>query len=216
MWDKLKEQFNLLKLEKKKLYLITSSEKFISKDDFLDAIASALQGGVDIIQLREKCIPDNVIVEMGHKIRTLCDEFGATFIINDRADIAKIVQADGVHLGSEDISVSDARDVLGENAIIGKTTHTPEEVEKAIKDGADYITLGPISFNPKNTDTIDFSIVEWAQDNTKIPMFITGDINLNNVLELTNNGINKIAVTDPIMYAKIPEQTARNFLKYLP
>ena len=216
MWDKLKEQFNLLKLEKKKLYLITSSEKFISKDDFLDAIASALQGGVDIIQLREKCIPDNVIVEMGHKIRTLCDEFGATFIVNDRADIAKIVQADGVHLGSEDISVSDARDVLGENAIIGKTTHTPEEVEKAIKDGADYITLGPISFNPKNTNTIDFSIVEWAQDNTKIPMFITGDINLNNVLELTNNGINKIAVTDPIMYAKIPEQTARNFLKYLP
>ena len=216
MWDKLKEQFNLLKLEKKKLYLITSSEKFISKDDFLDAIASALQGGVDIIQLREKCIPDNVVVEMGHKIRTLCDEFGATFIVNDRADIAKIVQADGVHLGSEDISVSDARDVLGENAIIGKTTHTPEEVEKAIKDGADYITLGPISFNPKNTNTIDFSIVEWAQDNTKIPMFITGDINLNNVLELTNNGINKIAVTDPIMYAKIPEQTARNFLKYLP
>ena len=216
MWDKLKEQFNLLKLEKKKLYLITSSEKFISKDDFLDAIASALQGGVDIIQLREKSIPDNVIVEIGHKIRTLCDEFGATFIVNDRADIAKIVQADGVHLGYDDINIADAREVLGENAIIGKTTHDPDDIEKAINDGADYITLGPISLNNKNQNCIDFSIVEWAQDNTKIPMFVTGDINLNNIVELTHNGINKIAVTDQIMYAKIPEQTARNFLKYLP
>ena len=216
MWDKLKEQFNLLKLEKKKLYLITSSERFVSKDDFLDAIASALQGGVDIIQLREKSIPDNVIVEIGHKIRTLCDEFGATFIINDRADIAKIVQADGVHLGYDDISIADAREVLGENAIVGKTTHDPDDIEKAINDGADYITLGPISLNNKNQNCIDFSIVEWAQDNTKIPMFVTGDINLNNIVELTHNGINKIAVTDQIMYAKIPEQTARNFLRYLP
>ena len=216
MWDKLKEQFNLLKLEKKKLYLITSSEKFISKDDFLDAIASALQGGVDIIQLREKSIPDNVIVEIGHKSRTLCDEFGATFIVNDRADIAKIVQADGVHLGYDDINIADAREVLGENAIIGKTTHDPDDIEKAINDGADYITLGPISLNNKNQNCIDFSIVEWAQDNTKIPMFVTGDINLNNIVELTHNGINKIAVTDQIMYAKIPEQTARNFLRYLP
>ena len=216
MWDKLKEQFNLLKLEKKKLYLITSSEKFISKDDFLDAIASALQGGVDIIQLREKSIPDNVVVELGHKIRTLCDEFGATFIVNDRADIAKIVQADGVHLGYDDISVADAREVLGENAIIGKTTHDPDDIEKAIKDGADYITLGPISLNNKTQNSIDFSIVEWAQDNTKIPTFVTGDINLNNIVELTHNGIHKIAVTDQIMYAKIPEQTARSFLRYLP
>lgn len=216
MWDKLKEQFNLLKLEKKKLYLITSSEKFVSRDEFLDAIASALQGGVDIIQLREKSIPDNVIVEIGHKIRTLCDEFGATFIVNDRADIAKIVQADGVHLGSEDISIADAKEVLGDNAIIGKTTHTPDEVEKAIKDGADYITLGPISLNNKNPNAIDFSVIEWAQDNTKIPTFVTGDITLNNIVDLTQSRIYKIAVTDQIMYAKIPEQTARNFLKYLP
>ena len=216
MWDKLKEQFNLLKLEKKKLYLITSSEKFVSRDEFLDAIASALQGGVDIIQLREKSIPDNVIVEIGHKIRTLCDEFGATFIVNDRTDIAKIVQADGVHLGAEDINIADAREVLGDNAIIGKTTHTPDEVEKAIKDGADYITLGPISLNNKNPNSIDFSVIEWAQDNAKIPTFVTGDINLNNVVELTQSGIYKIAVSDQIMYAKIPEQTARNLLKYLP
>lgn len=215
MWNKLKEQFNLLKLEKKKLYLITDSEKFISKDEFLDAIASALQGGVDIVQLREKAIPDNVIVEIGHKIRTLCDEYGATFIVNDRSDIARIVEADGVHLGKDDVSISDAREVLGDNAIIGKTTHTPDEVEKAIKDGADYITLGPISLNNKDPQAIEFSIYDWAKENSNIPIFVTGDINSNNIVELTHAGVDKVAITDPIIYAKIPEQSARNFLKYL-
>ena len=216
MWDKLKEQFNLLKLEKKRLYLVTSSDKFVSRDNFLDAIASALQGGVDIIQLREKSIPDNVIVEMGHKIRTLCDEYGATFIIHDRADIAKIVDADGVHLGSTDISVADAREVLGANAIVGKTTHDADDIEKAIKEGADYITFGPINANNKYASTVDFEIIDWINEKTTIPTFITGDITLNNIVDLTNCGIKKIAITDPIMYAKIPEQTARNFLKYLP
>lgn len=216
MWDKLKEQFNLLKLEKKKLCLITSSDKFVSKDNFLDAIASALQGGVDMIMLREKSIPDNVIVDIGHKIRTLCDEYGATFIVNDRTDIAKIVEADGVHLGENDISINDARDILGDNAIIGKTTHSPEDIKRAIKDNADYITIGPFCFEEsKNVSGIELSILDWTKENVKIPTFITGDINTNNIVELSNLGITKIALTDQIMYAKIPEQTARTFLKYL-
>ena len=132
MWDKLKEQFNLLKLEKKKLYLVTNSDRFVSKDDFLNASASALQGGVDILQLREKTIPDGVFVEIAHKMRTLCDEYGATFIINDRVDIAQIVEADGVHLGQNDISIRDARAILGSNAIIGKTTPNSDEIIKAV------------------------------------------------------------------------------------
>ena len=99
------------------MYLIASSDDFNSKDEFLDAIASALQGGVDILQLREKNIPDSIIVDLGHKIRILCDEFGATFIINDRLDIAQIVEADGVHLGRNDISIHDAREVLGFHCI---------------------------------------------------------------------------------------------------
>lgn len=215
MWNKLKEQLNLLKLEKKKLYLITNSDKFLSKDEFLDAIASALQGGVEIIQFREKEIPDNVKVELARKIRMLCDEYGATFIVNDRADIAQIAEADGVHLGQDDISISDAREILGENAIIGKSCENTDQVIDAMNDGADYITFGPIEIcKNKNTPTIEG--LSWIKENIDIPIFVTGEINKHNINELIQAGVEKIAVGESLMYAHIPEETAREFLKYLP
>ena len=93
MWDKFKEQLNLLKLEKKKLCLITNSDKFVSNELFLDAIASAIQGGAGIIQLKETTFPDKVLAEIAKKIKVICDEYGATFIVNSRCDIALIAEA---------------------------------------------------------------------------------------------------------------------------
>lgn len=217
MWSKLKEQFNLLKLEKKKLFLITNSDKFLSKDDFLDAIASALQGGVDIVLYREKELPDCVKVEVAHKIRTLCDEYGATFIINDRIDIANIVEADGVLLGQNDISLEDARELLGQNAVIGKSCINTDEVIEAVNEGADYVLFGPVYTNPaKVSESIDITDVCWINKNIDIPVFITGEINLSNLNEIVQNNIEKIAITDTIMYARSPEHTAREILRYLP
>lgn len=217
MWNKLKEQFNLLKLEKKKLYLVTNSDKFQTKDDFLNAIASALQGGVDIVEFNETSIPDKVIVELGHKIRTLCDEYGATFIVNKRADIASIIEADGVCLSQDDINIQNARNILGENSIIGKICHTPDDIIDAMNDGADYITLGPVYTNPsKIADSIDMDIIAWAQENTDLPIFIFGDIDTTNICQLVNNNINKFVVSDFLMYAQIPEKTVRELLRYFP
>ena len=195
MWDKLKEQFNLLKLEKKKLCLITNSDKFESKDLFLDAIASALQGGVDIVILRELAYPDNVVVEIASKLRILCDEYGATFIVNNRSDIAMIVEAYGVHLGQNDISPQDARTVLGENAIIGKSTHNPDEVIQAVNEGVDYITFEPIAD--------DKFVVEeymlWVNENIDVPVFLAGEINLKNINNIIQKGTKRIALTNAIM-----------------
>lgn len=217
MWNKLKEQFNLLKLEKKKLYLVTNSDKFQSKDDFLNAIASALQGGVDIIEFNETSIPDKVIVELGHKIRILCDEYGATLIVNKRADIASIIEADGICLSQDDINITNARNILGENAIIGKICHTPDDIIEAMNDGADYITVGPVYTNPSKIDeSIDIDIITWAQENTDLPLFAFGDIDTTNIGKFVNNNINKIVVSDFLMYAQIPEKTARELLRYLP
>lgn len=217
MWDKLKEQFNLLKLEKKKLVLITDSKKFISKDEFLDATASALQGGVDIVLLNEPEIPDCVLVEIGHKMRTLCDEYGATFIVDSRADIALIVEADGVQLDKNCISIDDAREILGANAIIGTSINTSDEAINAFNNGADYLMLGPIyTTSDKLNESIDINTTKWVKENIDIPTFIYGDINLKNINKITSAGIEKIAICEDLMYAKIPEQTARNYLRYLP
>lgn len=212
MWDKLKEQFNLLKLEKKKLCLITNSDKFESKDLFLDAIASALQGGVDIVILRELAYPDNVVVEIASKLRILCDEYGATFIVNNRSDIAMIVEADGVHLGQNDISPHDARTVLGENAIIGKSTHNPDEVIQAVNEGVDYITFEPIA----DDKFVVEEYILWVNENIDVPVFLAGEINLKNINNIIQNGTKRIALTNAIMYAQVPEDSARKMLMYLP
>lgn len=212
MWDKLKEQFNLLKLEKKKLCLITNSDKFESKDLFLDAIASALQGGVDIVILRELAYPDNVVVEIASKLRILCDEYGATFIVNNRSDIAMIVEADGVHLGQNDISSQDARTVLGENAIIGKSTHNPDEVIQAVNEGVDYITFEPIA----DDKFVVEEYILWVNENIDVPVFLAGEINLKNINNIIQKGTKRIALTNAIMYAQVPEDSARKMLMYLP
>lgn len=212
MWDKLKEQFNLLKLEKKKLCLITNSDKFESKDLFLDAIASALQGGVDIVILRELAYPDNVVVEIASKLRILCDEYGATFIVNNRSDIAMIVEADGVHLGQNDISPQDARTILGENAVIGKSTHNPDEVIQAVNEGVDYITFEPIA----DDKFVVEEYILWVNENIDVPVFLAGEINLKNINNIIQKGTKRIALTNAIMYAQVPEDSARKMLMYLP
>lgn len=215
MWNKLKEQLNLLKLEKKRLLLITNSDKFTSKDEFLDAIASALQGGVEIILYRENEIPDSVKVELARKIRILCDEYGSTFIVNDRADIAQIAEADGVHLGQDDISIADAREILGENAIIGKTCENTDQVIDAMNDGADYVTFGPVEVS-KHKNISSAESLSWMKENIEIPVFVFGEINTHNINELIQAGVERIAVDNSLMYAHIPEETARDLLKYLP
>jgi len=213
MWDKLKEQFNLLKLEKKKLCLITNSDKFVSKDEFIDATASALQGGVDMVLLNEPDIPDSVLVDIGRKIRILCDEYGATFIVNSRADIAMMTEADGVHLEPNDAGVADVREIMPHNAIIGQTVYSQVQVDAAVNNKADYIMLTPVPGSGEALVNPDFA--ESVIKDVKIPVFTSGAINLSDMNSLGSFGINKIAVCAPLMYAKIPEVKAREFIKYL-
>lgn len=217
MWNKLKEKYNQIKLSDKKLYLVTNSDKFESDDLFLDAIASALEGGVDIIQLREKSMPANKILDLGKKIKQLCLQYDATFIINDRIDIAALLEADGVHLGQDDLDVQSARDILGPNAIVGISTHAPEQALKAVEDGADYIGVGPVFATPTKQGRIPVGLeyVKWASENIKIPAFAIGGIDETNCDEVLNAGLHRIAVVRAIINAKSPKLAAENFCKKL-
>lgn len=215
MWNKLKEKYNQIKLTDKKLYLITSSDKFESDDAFLDAIASALKGGVDILQLREKTMPANKIFELGKKIKQLCLQYDTTFIINDRIDLALLLEADGVHLGQDDLDVKSAREILGDNAIVGISTHAPEQALKAVEDGADYIGIGPVFSTPTKPGRIPVGLeyVKWASENIEIPAFAIGGINEDNFQQVLDAGAKRIAVVRAIINAESPQTVAEKILE---
>lgn len=217
MWEKLKEKYNQLKLTDKKLYLVTNSDNFGSEDELLDAIASSLQGGVDILQLREKRMPARMVVELGRKIKQLCVQYGCTFIVNDRVDIAQILEADGVHLGQDDLDVKSAREILGNNIIIGVSTHAPEQAQKALEAGADYIGVGPVFETPTKLGraAVGLEYAKWVAENIDLPAFAIGGIDEENFEQVLETGIEKIAVVRAIINSASPEKAAQKFLKKL-
>ena len=217
MWDKLKEKYNQIKLAQKSLYLVTNSDEFESEDKFLDAIASALEGGVDILQLREKTMPANKILELGKKVKQLCLQYDVTFIVNDRIDIALLLEADGVHLGQDDLDVKSAREILGANAIVGVSTHAPEQALKAVADGADYIGVGPVFKTPTKQGRVPVGLeyVKWASENIEIPAFAIGGIDTENCQQVLEAGLKRIAVVRAIINALSPQQNAKTFKKQI-
>ncbi len=203
MRSKLKLDYKKIFLNDKKLYLVTNSDNFESDEIFLDRVALSIKSGVDIVQLREKNTTSKRFIYLAQRIRELTSHFGAAFIVNDRADIAKISNADGVHLGQDDIPVSYAREILGDNAIIGVSTHCPEHAKKAITDGADYIGVGPVFKTPTkpSKDPVGLEYVKWAADNVNIPFFAIGSIDTANIKEVVEAGAKRVAVIRAIMYA---------------
>lgn len=217
MWDKLKEKYNQIKLADKKLYLVTNSDQFDSDDEFLDAVASALEGGVDILQLREKHLSAKRVIELGRKVKQLCLQYDTTFIVNDRIDIAALIEADGVHLGQDDLDVASAREILGANAIVGISTHAPEQALKAVADGADYIGVGPVFATPTKQGRVPVGLeyVKWTSENIDIPAFAIGGIDSENFQEVLDAGLSKIAVVRAIINATSPKEAAEEFIKGL-
>lgn len=217
MWSMIQDKFSQTKLSNKKLYLVTNSDNFESENDFLDAVASALKGGVDILQLREKNMPAKKLIELGKKIKQLCLEYETTFIVNDRVDIAAVLDADGVHLGQDDLDVKSARDILGDKCLIGVSTHAPEQALKAVEDGADYIGIGPVFATPTKEGRIPVGLeyVRWISENIDLPAFAIGGINEENIDEVLEAGAKRVAVVRAIINAKSPQKAAEKFLKEL-
>ncbi len=134
-------KINKLRLLNRRKYTIVNSENYNSENDFLDAVALSLEQGSQIIQLCEKHFNDKKTIELGKKVRELCSIYGALFIIWQRADLVQILNADGIHLDENSISIHMAKELLGENIIIGKSINTEEEITNAIKNDADYIFI---------------------------------------------------------------------------
>lgn len=200
---------NREKLTKAKLYALLSGERCLASLDW--TIEQAASGGVDIVQMREKTLPDRELLARARDMRRWTNKAGLVFIVNDRPDIARLSDADGVHLGQEDISVMDARRLLGPKAVIGVSTHSIEQVQKAVMDGADYLGIGPVF--PSNTKVFNqfpgLEFIRKACVETSLPSFALGGITPANIQQVIDAGAKRFAVGSAIAMAQDPEQVSR-------
>ncbi|MFH1222710.1 MAG: thiamine phosphate synthase [Pseudomonadota bacterium] len=163
------------------LYLVTSSE--LSNYPTPEVIEKYLKAGGKLFQLREKTMQENQFYETGLAAKRLSDTYGAVFIINDNVEMAKRLNADGVHLGQDDMSVVEARKILGGDFIIGVSTHNTEEAVQAQKDGADYINIGPVfpTATKPHMQTLGITGVEKILPSVDIPFTFMGGIKESNI-----------------------------------
>lgn len=194
------------------LYLVTSPGERL-----LSIVEAALQGGLTLVQYRDKTSDDDTRLKTAQKLSQLCHRYNALFLVNDRVDIAVAVDADGVHLGQNDIPIELARQILGPQRLIGRSTHSPEDLKRAIQEGADYIGVGPVYQTPTKAGrpAAGLEYVRHAVKNSIIPWFAIGGIDMNNLDEVMAAGCDRIAVVRSIMNAEQPTLVTQYFLSQL-
>lgn len=184
-----------------RLYLILDAQVIISKDIVRIAEEAIFSGGVDIFQLRAKGWPDRQIVQIGRILNGLAHKNKVLFIVNDRADLARTIGADGVHLGQDDLSVEDARAIMGRDKIIGISTHNISQVQQAQKAAPDYIAIGPIfpTATKLKTNALTPQILTQLKDKLRLPAIAIGGINLHNLNQILDAGFERVAVSRAIL-----------------
>ncbi|MBW4579722.1 MAG: thiamine phosphate synthase [Tildeniella nuda ZEHNDER 1965/U140] len=199
-------------LEQAKLYLVTSPT-----DNLFDTVEAALKGGLTLVQYRDKTADDDVRLRNAQKLAQLCRHYNALFIVNDRVDLAIAVDADGVHLGQQDIPIALARQLLGSQCLIGRSTHCPDDLHRAIQEGADYIGVGPVYETPTKAGrpAAGFDYVRYAAEHATIPWFAIGGIDANNLPDVLAAKVDRVAIVRAIMHAEQPTLTTQQFLSQL-
>ncbi len=187
------------------LYGITA-EKFSAGRSNIEVVRQMIAGGIRIIQYREKRADKSAraILDECRQIRELTLEAEVAFIVNDFVDVALLVDADGVHVGQDDLPVAEVRRLLGPDRIIGLSTQSPAEAEEAVRVGADYIGVGPI-FATRTKDDVGkptgVSYLEWVRDHIALPYVAIGGIKLANIGEIVRRGATSICLVSEIVGA---------------
>jgi thiamine-phosphate pyrophosphorylase len=205
------------KLERARLYLVAGAGNLQDHKGF-KAVEEAVEGGVDILQLRDYSLKDSKLFSMARQFRALTRRYRILFIVNNRPDIARLSDADGVHVGQEDLSIHEVRKIIGEGKIVGVSTHSLDQAQKAISDGADYIGVGPVYPTPtkegRSAVGVDY-VRQVAEIHPPIPFFAIGGINSSNIEEVLRVGATRLAVVRAITEAKNPKAAAEELQKAL-
>jgi thiamine-phosphate pyrophosphorylase len=193
------------------LYLATDAQ-LAGDRPLVDVVAAAICGGARVVQYRDKTASTRTMVARAGALAELCRRMRAVFLVNDRVDVALAVDADGVHVGQEDMPVALARKLLGPNKLLGVSVHSAVEIQRAEQEGADHVSLSPVFATPTKPDhqtPLGLEGVRALAAVSRLPVVAIGGIQLHNAAQVIAAGARGICVVSAIIAAPDPEQAAR-------
>lgn len=185
-------------LEDRRLYVLVDT--LATEAEFQQRISDLAQGGADIIQLRDKIANDRLLLSRGELLRSLAEQHGFLFIMNDRPDLAVLTRAHGVHVGQDELSVKDVRKIVGCEMLVGVSTHSIKQARQAVNDGASYIGVGPTF--PSQTKTFEsypgLELLKTVAQEIGLPAFAIGGVTRANLADVLQTGFSRICVSQAV------------------
>ena len=206
-----------MKCDKKSLLLYAVTDRtWLNGKTLYEQVEEAIKGGVTFVQLREKELDEEAFLNEAKEIQQLCRKYSIPFVINDNVEIAKRINADGVHVGQCDMEAANVRDIIGDDKILGVSAQTVEQAVLAEKQGADYLGVGAVfpTGSKADAEDVSYETLKAICQAVKIPVVAIGGIGAGNVLKLKDSGIAGIAVISAIFAAE-DIQAATKKLKQL-
>lgn len=202
--------------EKKNMLLYAVTDKtWLNGRHLYEDVEEALKGGVTCVQLREKNIDEEMFLEEAMEIKSLCKKYNVPFIINDNVDIAVKCGADGIHVGQKDMNVAKAREIAGENMIIGVSAHSLEEALEAEQRGADYLGVGAAFKTSTKSDaqSISLDTIKAICEAVSIPVVAIGGISKENIMKLKGTGVDGVALVSAVFASENIEEECKKLKK---
>lgn len=201
--------------ENRNVYLLLSSDQ--CEGDVEHVLNEAIAGGIRIVQIREKLVPDQELVKYARRVRSITRAAGVMLIMNDRPDLAVLCEADGVHVGQDELQVHDVRRIVGPGCLIGVSTHTIEQARDAVLDGANYIGVGPV-FKSGTKAFDEFAGLDFVREvaaEIQLPWFPIGGIDASNLDTVIEAGGSRIAVSGAVCRSQNPRHAAEQLVARL-
>jgi len=202
-------------LAQARLYVLIDGRATV--EEFCRLAQTLVAAGVHVIQLRDKQLDDRTLLERARRLRPITREGNTLFIMNDRPDLAVLADADGVHVGQEELSVKDARTIVGPRRLVGVSTHSIEQARQAVLDGANYLGVGPTF--PSGTKQFDhfpgLEFVRAVAQEIALPAFAIGGVTVDNLPQVVAAGLHRVAVSGAITTAADPVRAAHALLAML-
>lgn len=201
-----------MKFDEKQLRLYAVTDRFwVGKQSLYEQVEDALKGGVTCVQLREKTLDEANFLKEAREIRQLCKRYGVPFLINDNLEVAIACGADGVHVGQDDLPVTEVRRRVGDGMIVGVSAHNVEEAKRAVAGGADYLGAGAVfgTTTKSNVTPLSHATLREICEAVEIPVVAIGGITKDNVLQLRGAGVRGVAVVSAIFAAQDIQDACR-------